>query len=111
MEVLSRWLPSWRAEESGTDSPDVELVEIIELVPQDSMVDFYNYILGKDLDADEKGDESVSTAATETPVGMTPSFSQVMASIVTSTDEHHESSEDEGGPSSAIPPVTNIDAN
>lgn len=106
MEVLSRWLPSWRPADSKENPSDVELVETIEMVPQDSMIDFYNYILGKDLGDADKGDESasVSTAATESPAGLTPSFSQVMAHIVTSTDENHESSEDEGH-LTAIPPV------
>lgn len=111
METLTRWLPSWRLSDSAKDAADFELVEVVELVAQDSMIDFYNYILGKDAEED-KGDEnaSVSTADTETPVGLTPSFSQVMASIVTSTDGHNESSEDEGA-SSMTPPVKHIDAN
>lgn len=96
MEVLRNWVP-W-----GSQPPpeDVEYIEVIEMVPKDSWLDFYAYLVGQE-DADEDKPDSAlshttSLSTTDSDQGTDPSFSKIMATLVSSSDGgNHESSEDE----------------
>ncbi len=96
MDVVTEWFRrirghSWSGKVRHT-SDDKEIVEVIEFVAKDSLTDFYLYVTGQD--GDESKSETVSPADTEAPV-MTPSFSQIMATIVSTSPRTNESSEDE----------------
>ena len=81
--------------------PDEEVEEVTHLVTKDSWGDFYNFLLGNDeevleTESVEKPVETVSSADTvdSLPNKPDPSFSRVMANII-SSDSSNESSEDE----------------
>ena len=97
MDVVTEWFLRIRGRsrsgESDPSTDDEEIVEVIEFVAKDSLADFYLYVTGQD-GGDESKSETVSTADTEAPV-MTPSFSQIMATIVSTSPRTNESSEDE----------------
>ena len=107
MEVLQGWVkPVWPWGEAPPAQPpqDVEYIEVEEMVPQDSWSDFYSYLISGDAE-DAKRDtalshtSSISTADSDNVTESTsdPSFSKIMATLVSSNDSgNHESSEDEG---------------
>lgn len=85
--------PLWaeKNRESISEPADVEYIEVEEIVPQDSWIDFYNYLIGRETEE--------YVAPPEQTNKLTPkneSFSRVMASLIpTSVANPPESSEDE----------------
>ncbi len=85
--------PLWteKNRESFSEPTDVEYIEVEEIVPQDSWMDFYNYLIGRETEE--------YVAPPEQTKKLTPkneSFSRVMASLIPGPAANPlESSEDE----------------
>jgi hypothetical protein len=109
MDFLRGFVPAWAVPPpAAPPDEDIEYIEYEEVVPKNSWTDFYMYLTGQEEDEGEKPSASlshttsVSTADSDHAAEiseLSPSFSQIMANIVSSSAEsghHHESSEDEG---------------
>ena len=76
-------------------APDEEMEEVTEYVPKDGWGDFFEYLIGKTPSENDELPTQVPELSVESAKMKTdPSFSKVMATII-SSDSSHESSEAE----------------